>query len=446
MKALKIIIIAIIAATISACDEKNVFPDPMTIPVKALNLNVEITDIYAMPDGRAAALVKTTYDNENESYCEIAIIDKNCNYTLSGRLDTYNSCKLDDLYESSSGNYYAKLTSNDADIYYLKLNNKGLPLNVHKGGSNIINSYNLENNCFDYKLCAMMDNGEIAEINTIVTGDDDGVNSKCKLRYVHYVDYDLSPEYYNAFEYDIETADGFFATNAVSFENKIILYNEFNDITSKDGEYKAIEYDNGGLGYGYVPYATIHNEFNEYYILNTDGSIVKSGKCDFPIQYIRYVDGYIYIITSDISLTDESDDQYIYKWQIIKIDISGNEIYTSDPINTFYLSGNITIDNGTLIITGAIITDYENEEGYGAIFLLDDNNGTFKEDIELNYDDVIVIPSVISPNQNGEYDVFAIVRHSYDNWNDFMNGDSEMSAGRVYIYHTDDLHKLQIND
>jgi hypothetical protein len=96
---------------------------------------------------------------------------------------------------------------------------------------------------------------------------------------MHYYDYEFPNKDYNAFEYDIETADGFFATNAVAFEDKIVIYNEFdNGFSSKEGENKKIELDDGSSWYEYAPYATIHNEFNEYYILNYDGSIVKSGK------------------------------------------------------------------------------------------------------------------------------------------------------------------------
>lgn len=447
MKQLRIIILAIIVTTtILACEDKTVYTDPMEESVKALDLDAELGEIFALPDGRAAALVKTTnYDEKGKTNCAIAVIDKNGNYTLSGVIDDYNTCELKYLYESS-GMYYAKIESKDAEAtgsLYLKLNNNVQPVYYYIVESNIIDSYNLENNCFDYQLYAMMDNGKFAEINTVVSNNDNGVQSKCKLRYLHYYDYTNFGEH-NAFEYDIETADGFFATDAVTFEDKIIIYNEFdNEFSSKEGEYKSIELDDGSFQVRHVPYATIHNEFNEYYILNYDGSIVKSGKCDLPIQYIRYVDGNIYIITSDISLSDESDNQDIFKWLITKIDISGNEIYTSDTIKTFGLLGNITIDNGTLIIPGAVAIDYDNDEGCGTIFLLDDSNGTFKEQILLNYNEITVIPSVISPDQNGEYDVFALARHDYDDWNDYKKGDSEMSSGKLFIYHTNDLHKLQ---
>ena len=274
MKLLKIIILAIIiATTILACEDKTVYTDPMEESVKALDLDAELGEIFALPDGRAAALVKTTnYDEKGKPNCAIAVIDKNGNYTLSGVIDDYNTCELKYLYESS-GMYYAKIESKDAEAtgsLYLKLNHNVQPVYYYIVESNIIDSYNLENNCFDYQLYAMMDNGKFAEINTVVSNNDNGVQSKCKLRYLHYYDYTNFGEH-NAFEYDIETADGFFATDAVTFEDKIIIYNEFdNEFSSKEGEYKSIELDDGSFQVRHVPYATIHNEFNEYYILNYD--------------------------------------------------------------------------------------------------------------------------------------------------------------------------------
>jgi hypothetical protein len=77
MKTLRIILALILTTTIFACEDKNIFPDPMSLPVKALELNVEIMDIFSLPDDRAAAFVKLDKQStDTKDAYQLAIIDK----------------------------------------------------------------------------------------------------------------------------------------------------------------------------------------------------------------------------------------------------------------------------------------------------------------------------------------------------------------------------------
>ena len=255
------------------------------------------------------------------------------------------------------------------------------------------------------------------------------LSAKCNLQFI-----DIELSYKNEkptekkLTYKIDTRSDFYCTNVISMEDKIVIYNEYyaqNII--RDAEY----YD----------YVYLHNDYNEYYILNTDGSLVNSGKCELPIQYIKNVDNYIYIITST-RLIESAPEDNNFQWAITKMDNSGNVIYTSEIINTYSLLQNISIDNGTLIIPGIVLN--ENNKEIGAIFLFDDNSGSFKEKIEFNYDECAVMPCVISPDVNGEYDIYAVVRHDYDGWSSNKKDKTNTDEGKLFIYHTNDLHKLQI--
>ena len=99
--------------TIFACEDKNIFPDPMSLPVKALDLNVEIMDIFSLPDDRAAAFVKLDKQStDTKDAYQLAIIDKHGNYTLSDVMYVFS---LDEeqvadkqIYISSSGDIFVK--------------------------------------------------------------------------------------------------------------------------------------------------------------------------------------------------------------------------------------------------------------------------------------------------------------------------------------------------
>ena len=131
MKTLRIILSLILATTIFACEDKNIFPDPMTLPVKALDLNVEIMDIFSLPDDRAAAFVKLDKQStDTKDAYQLAIIDKHGNYTLSDVMYVFS---LDEeqfadkqIYISSSGDICVKFQVREiAASNIVKLNKEG---------------------------------------------------------------------------------------------------------------------------------------------------------------------------------------------------------------------------------------------------------------------------------------------------------------------------------
>ncbi len=480
MKLLRTIILAIIVATtILACEDKTVYTDPMEESVKALNINVKRDDVFSTPDGRAAALVKTNGKkiDETEPY-SIVIIDKNGNYTQTDPIymvakefyEIDNITTNKQVFFSSSGEcFVCHHFSNMEHNEYTKLNNQG---HVVYTNSTSELDYRCEDNDiikYYHDLYTMVDNGDIAKFHfdiirsPKVNNDDDEKNKDNDNDndddddYDDYDDenndngeneddegnedekdnaYTLSSECtlqlfdndYKALTYKIDTRSDFYCTNVISLEDKIVLYNEYyaqNII--RDAEYYHDVY--------------LHNVYNEYHILNTDGSLVNSGKCELPIQYIKNVDNYIYIITSTRLIESAPEDNNL-QWAITKMDNSGNVIYTSEIINTYSLLQNISIDKGTLIIPGVVLN--ENNKEIGAIFLFDDNSGSFKEKIEFNFDECAVMPCVISPDVNGEYDIYAVVRHDYDGWSSNRKDKTDTDEGKLFIYHTNDLHKLQI--
>lgn len=424
MKTLRIILSLILATTIFACEDKNIFPDPMTLPVKALDLNVDIMDVFSLSDGRAAAFVKLDKQSTatKDAY-QLAIIDKHGNYTLS---DVMYFTKLDKeqeadklIYVSSSGEIFVKYQVREiAASNIVKLDKDG-----HIIYSNDNEGIRREtDNIYSYNLYSMYDNGEIAVLRSNIYNFNDEISV---YYYLEIIDNQGNPKnitYYMDSDY--------YWTNIIPFEDKFFLYNSYMGINGYYYDYD-IELSNPDFG---------------YCILNADGTIVKLDKLNIPIYDVKYVDGNIYF-TSLLGAveTDDEDGSFIAQWCITKMDTSGEVVIQSEIIQASYLSPNITVQDGTMIVPGLVATDVANDEGYGVIYLLDDNTGKLNDSIALHYNNVDVIPSVIIPDSNGEYDVFALVRHDYDDWNDFKN-DGNMENGKLYIYHTDDLHKFNVNN
>ena len=424
MKTLRIILSLILATTIFAREDKNIFPDPMTLPVKALDLNVDIMDVFSLSDGRAAAFVKLDKQSTatKDAY-QLAIIDKHGNYTLS---DVMYFTKLDKeqeadklIYVSSSGEIFVKYQVREiAASNIVKLDKDG-----HIIYSNDNEGIRREtDNIYSYNLYSMYDNGEIAVLRSNIYNFNDEISV---YYYLEIIDNQGNPKnitYYMDSDY--------YWTNIIPFEDKFFLYNSYMGINGYYYDYD-IELSNPDFG---------------YCILNADGTIVKLDKLNIPIYDVKYVDGNIYF-TSLLGAveTDDEDGSFIAQWCITKMDTSGEVVIQSEIIQASYLSPNITVQDGTMIVPGLVATDVANDEGYGVIYLLDDNTGKLNDSIALHYNNVDVIPSVIIPDSNGEYDVFALVRHDYDDWNDFKN-DGNMENGKLYIYHTDDLHKFNVNN
>ena len=424
MKTLRIILSLILATTIFACEDKNIFPDPMTLPVKALDLNVEIMDIFSLPDDRAAAFVKLDKQStDTKDAYQLAIIDKHGNYTLSDVMYVFS---LDEeqfadkqIYISSSGDIFVKFQVREiAASNIVKLNKDG-----HIIYSNDNKGIRRETDyIYSYYLYSMYDNGEIAVLRSNIFNDNE---SPSVYYFLEIIDNQGNPK---NIAYFIDR--DYYWTNIIPFEDKFFLYNSYMGIN----------------GYYYDNDIELSNPDFGYCILNADGTTVKLDKLNIPIYDVKYVDGNIYF-TSLLGAveTDDEDGSFIAQWCITKMDTSGEVVIQSEIIQASYLSPNITVQDGTMIVPGLVATDVANDEGFGVIYLLDDNTGKLNDSIALHYNNVDVIPSVIIPDSNGEYDVFSLVRHDYDDWNDFKN-DGNMENGKLYIYHTDDLHKFNVNN
>ncbi len=422
MKTLRIILALILTTTIFACEDKNIFPDPMSLPVKALELNVEIMDIFSLPDDRAAAFVKLDKQStDTKDAYQLAIIDKHGNYTLSDVMYVFS---LDEeqvadkqIYISSSGDIFVKFQVREiAASNIVKLNKDG-----HIIYSNDNEGIRREtDNIYSYNLYSMYDNGEIAVLRSNIYNFND------EISVYYYLDIIDNQGNFKNIVYSV--TNECYWDNVLSCEDKFFLYNTIGGIR---GDY-----------FGYDDIFLFGPKFG-YCIVASDGSTVKSAKFGSNVYDVRYVDGYIYY--TSLVIDAEVDDATLYKYFITKMDASGEIVTTSDTIQTSYLLPNFTVHDGTLIVPGGVVEDEDNDEGYGVIYLFDDNTGKLNDSIALHYNNVDVMPSVIIPDSNGEYDVFALVRHDYDDWNDFKN-DGNMGKGKLYIYHTDDLHKFNVNN
>ncbi|MBR4326739.1 MAG: hypothetical protein IKP73_14560 [Bacteroidales bacterium] len=182
----------------------------------------------------------------------------------------------------------------------------------------------------------------------------------------------------------------------------------------------------------------------EYRIFNPDGSFVGSGKLD-SISDIKYFDGYIYAISH---LGKEEDDVFDDQYRITKMDVLGNQIFKIEIKTMFFLDCSVGHDN-TFIVTGI-----NKKDGNGAIYLYDNSTGSPKygnsnDTILMKYDDCLMIPYVVAPDRYGEYDVYAVRWNYYEDedyaeefMDEYKEGGYKYWFGNLYIYHTDDLHKL----
>ena len=163
---------------------------------------------------------------------------------------------------------------------------------------------------------------------------------------------------------------------------------------------------------------------------------------------MKYIGGNIYAVNGD------TPSNYLYSWlntywTITKIDTLGNQIFTTD-LEAHKLLNNFTVQGETLIVPAYVTADTIGVAGHGVIYLVDNNNGNVMDSISLAYDDCEIIPYLISPDRHGEYDVYAVRRNDYDNQSVSQHGsttnEDHLLGGKLHIYHTDDLHKLQLNN
>ena len=150
-----------------------------------------------------------------------------------------------------------------------------------------------------------------------------------------------------------------------------------------------------------------------YYIFNIDGVLEKSGALEYRCANIKYIDGYIYIL----GYADAGEENYnIYN--ITKMDTNGNKIFTTLGLPDLQYPNNIMVNGNMLIAIGTYQKDehsgYESKT-VGRLFLLDNNDGSFKETITLDYDGD-VRPIAVFPAKDGGYDVYLERYKAVNKW------------------------------
>lgn len=230
-----------------------------------------------------------------------------------------------------------------------------------------------------------------------------------------------------------------------------MFYGNYMEVYDNKGEYTGfkyeMEYNDDDFKCKYAFAADDDNFFlcdnAEYRIFNSDGSFVGSGQID-SISNIRYVDGYIYVI-SHLEKEEKEDDDDL---RITKMDALGNQIFNIYIESMSFFDCCVGHDN-TFIVTGV-----NQRDGNGVIYLYDNGTGSPKygnsnDTILMKYDDCFMIPYVVAPDRYGEYDVYAgrwnyYEQEDYDDEykEEYKEGGYKEWGNRLYIYHTDDLHKL----
>ena len=162
-----------------------------------------------------------------------------------------------------------------------------------------------------------------------------------------------------------------------------------------------------------------YNSSNLFCIYDADGNVVCDGELDGSVDAMKYINGYLYIIV-------KNDD----KCSVVKMSTDGRIIYSAEVENTDIY--NLTVHDGKLLVAGEV-TDIAKDGTYGLIYVLDDINGGVISSIPTKFKGCEIIPLYISPDANGEYDVYATRRDNY-----------ESDYPQLVIYHTDDLGKLNI--
>ena len=176
------------------------------------------------------------------------------------------------------------------------------------------------------------------------------------------------------------------------------------------------------------------NYNNLFCIFDADGNVVCNGELDGSVASLKYINGYLYIIVNGgfVDLDAETVD-YITKWSVVKMTTDGRIIYNVSVENTDIY--NITVHDGKLFVAGDVITDITKDGTYGMIYVLDDTNGGVLSAIPTEYKGCQIVPLYISPDFNGEYDVYAARRDNY-----------ESDYPQLVLYHTDDLSRLNIEN
>lgn len=180
----------------------------------------------------------------------------------------------------------------------------------------------------------------------------------------------------------------------------------------------------------------------DFCIYKTDGSYLCSGTVNSIVIDITNIDGYIYFTTrGDYPNYDEEAENYNEPWVIHKVDLNGNVIFSTN-IDAYQLYGNYSIIDGMLITTGSFSTNHQKNEGYGLIYLINNENGKLIDTIFVDYTGCEVLPMHVAPDKKSGYNVYVLRQDNYDIDRAGFEG---IFKGKLFIYHTDDLHKLDIN-
>ncbi len=393
-----------------ACED-TVYPDPMKEPVKMAIPTEDKSyldeNIFLMSDG-TITINEIEFDEEVNRYTAIKKIERDGSIT---RYDTIYEFPLDNNYRineacsrtNSVGEFItvSVVRTNDYDFVYSV---------IHKFDSK---GKKIEKCYFDEpiqpELATLLDNGQIVYFTR------DFIEGTGETNLVMHT---IGNSFAYTMESNFECSQDENYTGIVSFEDKIVLYNQIND---------------------------------KYCIFRTDGSLVCENSIDIYLSSIVYTDGYLYMLSyTEGDDYDEDfdywDENYIpHLWHITKMDTLGNQIF-DNTINTYQLHNKLTVHGDSLIIIGEVITDYHYDklEGNSEIHIFDNNNGKHIETISMAYENSMASPIYISPDSKGEYDVYLCRLDRYATQL-FSNSVLFMDEGAICIYHTDDLRKLQVN-
>ncbi len=222
-------------------------------------------------------------------------------------------------------------------------------------------------------------------------------------------------------------------------------------IIDSDGKYKeevALSFDESiviSSVYAVADYVVMYyqNENTtgyEFCIYALDGSVVASGTSEYSmtIHDMLSVDGGVYMAAYNNTLSTNV---------IAKLDMQGNPEFVIMVDAYVY---NVTEKDGRLFFTGfnasttaqaSTLAELAAQitSATGHIIMMDAADGGNMQTISMSYDGGIA-PYVVYPCADGGYDVYLTRVFLYD----FANV-SSMYGNKVYIYHTDDINKLQLD-
>ncbi len=382
MTTLKATIIALAAAiTIFACNDEIFYQEPLSEPVKAIDIVARKDLIHPLPDGSLAIAVQ-----DQDGTVAVARIRRDGTIVMSDsihELSNFHNLIVNNLGECLFSQQ--NIIEDTTQLY--KLDRMG-KLSDYKKESYYVNKVQVD------KQFILLDNGEIAYFYR-----EENTNTEEYTLTMHIVGNNFT----YVMEKDIDCDD------AYSFGDKIFVANAFS---------------------------------SEYCIFNLDGSLIADGdlvidECSMNyFSFAKYLGGYLYVVSYGRIKTSDPED-VTYNYFVTKMDTLGNRVFSTKIDDAYQIQFYMTLNNDLLILTGV----QDNDSGKtGQIYLIDNNSGLLTETISLNYGGSESMPLFVSPDGNGEYDVFVGRNNVYDEefGNDYYT--------KLFIYHVDDLYKLQMTN